>query len=226
MYEPGNSVPNLNQNSLAPRGPDQLTEEHDREDRVGAPTRHGLRRRSLFVAREDRDAFEAFRVATLQELAPQSQTELFYATQIVTHRWFLLQADQAEAASMRKTFHTELRRKPYEPDSAQNPEADDIRLDSAMARTASTKEVHSILRYRIGHERALERIERMLRLEQKRRQSEEARPSKEFEVLLASLLRRSPQSSTARADLSSELQSLLPNDDQSATDANDRESSD
>jgi len=147
------------------------------EHRPGPPARHGLRRRRLFIAPEDRDAFQSFRVVTLHEINPQSHAEFFYADQIVAHRWYLLHADEAEAASMRKAFTTELRRKLVDENChlRDQPRTDDERFDGALAKSATDKDVHWVLKYRAAHERALERLERMLHLEKRRRELEEVR---------------------------------------------------
>ena len=144
----------------------------------GRPPTHGLRSRKLFIAPEDAERFTAMRYAMIEEIAPQDHTEMFIAEQIVTHRWMILHADEAEAAAMRKAFEDTIR---YDQKIAQmaktiSPKTEEQYYDAALAATASGKTVHLILRYRTTHERALFKLESILQTRRKCRNAELLRP--------------------------------------------------
>lgn len=133
----------------------------DIPDRTPPDVRHGLRARDLVIAPRDRELFEIFRQATLAELAPANVHEEFLAGRIVVHRWLLLNCDDAEAAALRTHFRRRMRDiTAYARDDEPLPTPAE-QEDDARATAASAKDTQTILRYRISHERALERWERL-----------------------------------------------------------------
>jgi len=130
-------------------------------DRTPPNLKHGLRSRDLLIDPRDRELFDAFRQATFDEFAPADVHEEFFAGRILVHRWLLLNCDDAEAAALRTHFRRRLHdlettARLFPPGLPTDEHEDDARAAAAVA-----KDTQTILRYRIAHERALERWERL-----------------------------------------------------------------
>ena len=134
---------------------------------------HGLTAANPALTRAEKIRFKRFREAQLGCLDPRDATEAYLAERIVFHRWLLLKCDQAEAAALRDAVWTEehpatrlsdamvpemgdLIRSLHDSNRPQNGQP----LSDHRTVIAFTSDpLENIWRYRVEHERALDRAE-------------------------------------------------------------------
>jgi hypothetical protein len=96
--------------------------------------RHGLRSERVVLPGEDPRAFDAWRLALIEELQPARVLEWLAVDRIVTLAWRLRRAPAIEASVMRRQVWVEsCTRLTYPPvDGLEDPEADPAALEAAM----------------------------------------------------------------------------------------------
>ena len=144
-------------------------------NRASTTTRrsHGLTAANPAMTRAEKIRFNRFREAQLGCLDPRDATEAYLAERIVFHRWLLLKCDQAEAAALRDAVWTE-EHPPTRLSDAFVPEMGDLirslhdsnrpqngqpLADHRTVIAFTSDPLENIWRYRLEHERALDRAD-------------------------------------------------------------------